>query len=209
MEYIKLLAQECSELGINATNLQLKKSLLWIELLRKWNQAYNLSALHDTRQIISDLVADSLTAIPYLQHKTVLDVGSGSGVPGIPLAIFAPMYQYTLIDSNAKKVRFLEHCRLFLELPNVEIKQTRAENFTSVAKFDTIISRALCRLDRFISLTLHLAHKQTHWLAFKGKIDQQELQKLRCVEANLGLRHSLQALHSRRQKLRNLVLVRY
>lgn len=209
MEYTVLLNQECSALGIRPTDLQLKKILQWVELLQKWNKTYNLTALTGADQIIHHLVAGSITAIPYLQGNTVLDVGSGSGVPGIPLAIFAPRYQYTLIDSNAKKTRFMEHCKIFLELPNVEIKQTRAENFEPPVKFDTIISRALSSLDQFIYTTLHLGHKQTHWLSFKGKISRLELQKLRNIETDLKLRHSHERLNAENEELQNLIVVRY
>ena len=209
MEYTQLLDQKCSELGIRSTDLELKKILQWVELLQKWNKAYNLTALNNTEQILCRFVIGSIAAIPYLHGNTVLDVGSGSGVPGIPLAIFAPQYQYTLIDGNSKKTRFLEHCRMFLDLPNIEIKQVRAENFTASVKFDTIISRALSSLDLFISATLHLGHKQSRWLAFKGKISRQELQKLQNIEGDLGLRHSLKKLNTAEEETQNLLLVRY
>ena len=208
MEYTQLLDQKCSELGIRSTDIELKKILQWVELLQKWNKAYNLTALNNTEQILCRFVIGSIAAIPYLHGNTVLDAGSGSGVPGIPLAIFAPQYQYTLIDGNGKKTRFLEHCRMFLDLPNIEIKQVRAENFAASVKFDTIISRALSSLDLFISATLHLGHKQTRWLAFKGKISQQELQKLQNIEGDLGLRHSLKKLNTAEEETQNLLLVR-
>ena len=209
MEYTQLLDQKCSELGIRSTDLELKKILQWVELLQKWNKAYNLTALNNPEQILCRLVVGSIAAIPYLHGNTVLDVGSGNGVPGIPLAIFAPQYQYTLIDGNGKKTRFLEHCRMFLELPNIEIKQVRAENFSASVKFDTIISRALSSSDLFISATLHLGHKQTRWLAFKGKISRQELQKLQNIEGDLGLQHSLKKLNTTEEETQNLLLVRY
>ena len=209
MEYTKLLHKQCSDLGISATDPELKKVLRWIELLKKWNQTYNLTAINETEKIINRLVVNSLAAIPYLQGNTVLDVGSGSGVPGIPLAILAPQYRYTLIDGNGKKTRFLEHCRISLALPNVEVRQVRAENFTNATKFDTIISRALGSLDRFISSTLHLGHKQTCWLTFKGKISPHELEQFRDTASASGLRHSLKKLNTGKAETQNLVLTRY
>ena len=194
---------------MSATDSELKKILQWIELLQKWNQTYNLTAINETEKIIRRLVINSLAAIPYLHGNTVLDVGSGSGVPGIPLAIFAPQYRYTLIDSNGKKTRFLEHCRISLALPNVAVKQVRAENFRTEVKFDTIISRALGNLDQFISLTLHLGHKQTCWLTFKGKISPHELQQFRDTASDSRLRHSLKKLNTREDETQNLVLIRY
>ena len=204
-----MLNQECCALGIRPTDRQLEMLLQWIKLLQKWNTAYNLSALNSTEQIIRYLIIGSLAAIPYLRGNTVLDVGSGCGVPGIPLAILAPHHQYTLIDSNGKKTRFLEHCRIFLELSHIEIKQIRAENFIPRIKFDTIISRALSSLERFIASTLHLGHKQTHWLALKGKISPQELQKLDSIATEIGLRHRLKVLNTMKEETGNLVLVRY
>ena len=194
---------------MSATDRELKKILRWIELLQKWNQTYNLTAINETEQIIRRLVINSLAAMPYLHGNTVLDVGSGSGVPGIPLAIFAPQYRYTLIDGNSKKTRFLEHCRVSLALPNVEVKQVRAEHFITAVKFDTIISRALGSLDQFISLTLHLGHKQTCWLTFKGKISPHELQQFRDTASDSGLRHSLKKLNTGEAETQNLVLMRY
>ena len=209
MEYTKRLQRQCSELGINATDPELNKIFRWIELLQKWNRTYNLTAIKETEQIVRRLVIGSLAAIPYLHGNTVLDVGSGSGVPGIPLAIFAPQYRYTLIDGNGKKTRFLEYCRVSLALANIEVKQVRAENFTTSVQFDTIISRALGNLDRFISITLHLGHKQTRWLTFKGKISRRELQQFRDTASDSGLRHSLKKLDTGEDETQNLVLMRY
>ena len=155
------------------------------------------------------MVINSLAAIPYLHGNTVLDVGSGSGVPGIPLAIFAPQYRYTLIDGNSKKTRFLEYCRTALALSNVEVKQVRAENYKTAVKFDTIISRALGNLDRFISLTLHLGHEQTYWLTFKGKISPYELQQLCDTTNKSRLQYSLKKLNAKEDETQNLVLIRY
>ncbi len=209
MEYTKLLQRQCSELGINATDAELNKIFRWIELLQKWNRTYNLTAIKETEQIVRRLVIGSLAAIPYLHGDTVLDVGSGNGVPGIALAIFAPQYRYTLIDGNGKKTRFLEYCRVSLALANIEVKQVRAENFTTAVKFDTIISRALGNLDRFISITLHLGHKQTRWLTFKGKISRREIQQFRDTASDSGLRHSLKKLDTGEDETQNLVLMRY
>ena len=209
MECTELLRKQCSELDIGATESELTKIFQWIELLQKWNQTYNLTAINGTEQIIRRLVIGSLAAIPYLHGNTVLDVGSGGGVPGIPLAICAPQYRYILIDGNGKKTRFLEHCRVSLALPNIEVKKVRAENFTTAVKFDTIISRALGNLDQFISITRHLGHKQTCWLTFKGKISPQELQQFRDIASDSGLRHNLKKLNVGEDETQNLVLVRY
>jgi len=192
------LDRKCAELGVPATRLQSKKILHWVGLLQRWNKAYNLTALIDTHTIIKQLVITSLRAIPYLHGNRVVDVGSGSGVPGIPLAIFAPQYRYTLLDSNAKKVRFMHHCRMFLELANVRVAQARAESFQPAAQFDTVISRALSSLEHFVLNTVHLGHQQTHWLAFKGTLSEHELHGLHSVARDLGLRHSLQKLGPRK-----------
>lgn len=163
-------------LNVRADAAQIERLLAWLHLLERWNGTFNLTAI-PVAQRIEQLVLMSAAVIPHLRTGRVLDVGSGAGVPGIPLAVLAPGNDYTLIDSNGKKTRFLEQCRLELELDNVRVVRARVEAFES-APFDTVIARAFAGLDAFFDATRHLAHARTRWLAFKGAAAVDEVQHL-------------------------------
>ena len=182
-----------AQLGLSPSQLQIKRVLAWLESLQKWNNAYNLTALQQSEDIIQNLVLDSVSLLPHLEGRTVVDVGSGSGVPGMLLAIFAPQRYFTLLDSVGKKTRFLEHCQVQLGLNNVTVVQARAEDFQPLEKFDVVISRALGSLADFLKLTRHLGHRNTRWLAIKGRINKEELQKLEQIEKPWGITHALKA----------------
>lgn len=189
------LHQGLTELNLSPSDAQIQKVATWLALLQKWNRTYNLTALHNDGDIIQNLVLDSLSLLPHLHGHTIVDVGSGSGVPGILLAIFAPQYQFTLLDSASKKTRFLEYCRIQLGLGNVVVVQTRAENFQPSKKFDVVISRALSSLADFLKLTQHLGHNKTQWLAIKGRIPKEELQKLQQLETKYNMTHTSKERH--------------
>ena len=161
--------------------------LAWLRLLRKWNRAYNLTAV-GAAQMIPRLVLVSAAAAPYLRGDEIVDVGSGAGVPGIPLAVLAPERRYTLLDGNAKKARFLEHCRLSLALENVVVVRARAETYCPRAPFDTIISRACAGLSDFTATTRHLGYDGTLWLALKGSVPTAEFAALARDRRSRGLR---------------------
>ena len=160
------LSDGLMRLDVRADAAQVDCLLAWLALLDRWNRAFNLTAIPPGERV-ARLVLMSAAVIPRLAPGSVLDVGSGAGVPGVPLAILAPGNGYTLIDSNGKKTRFLEQCRMELGLENVRVVRARVEAFDGGA-FDTIVSRAFAELGAFLAATRHLTRVGTRRIAFKG-----------------------------------------
>ncbi len=140
----------------------------YVELLNKWNKTYNLTAVRKPEQMVTRHLLDSLSICPYLRGKHILDVGTGAGLPGIPLAVVFPERQFTLLDSNNKKTRFVVQAVSELELPNVDVVQSRVEEFESEVLFDTIISRAYSAIGDMVEQTSHLLVIDGIFLAMKG-----------------------------------------
>ena len=166
--------------GIAALGLTLPagaeaKLLAYLALLDKWNRVYNLTAVRDTDRMVSHHLLDSLVAVPFYQSGTVLDVGSGGGLPGIPLAIARPDVQVTLIDSVAKKTAFLLQAKAELGLKNLQVITGRVEDFRPETGFDVITSRAFSDLKEFVTLTRHLLNPGGRWLAMKGLYPHEEI----------------------------------
>lgn len=152
--------------------------LAYLALLDKWNRVYNLTAVRDAERMVSHHLLDSLAAVPYYKGETVLDVGSGGGLPGIPLAIARPELRVTLIDSIAKKTAFLLQAKAELGLGNVQVITSRVEDFRPEAPFDVITSRAFSDLKEFVTLTRHLLKPGGRWLAMKGLLPHEEIATL-------------------------------
>lgn len=140
----------------------------YVNLLDKWNKSYNLTAVRKPEQMVTRHIIDSLSICPYLRGKRVLDVGTGAGLPGITLAIAFPERQFTLLDSNNKKTRFVTQAVSELELSNVVVVQSRVENFQSPELFDTIITRAFSAIGNMVEQTSHLLAADGTFLAMKG-----------------------------------------
>jgi 16S rRNA (guanine527-N7)-methyltransferase len=140
----------------------------YVDLLNKWNKSYNLTAVRKPEQMITRHLLDSLSICPYLRGKHILDVGTGAGLPGIPLAIAFPDRQFTLLDSNNKKTRFVTQAVSELELSNVDVIQSRVENFQFDELFDTIITRAYSAIGDMVEQTSHLLASDGTFLAMKG-----------------------------------------
>jgi len=172
------LAAGVAALGLNLPDGAEAKLLAYLALLDKWNRVYNLTAVRDTERMVSHHLLDSLAAVPFFQGETALDVGSGGGLPGIPLAIARPELQVTLIDSIAKKTAFLLQAKTELGLANLQVVTSRVEDFKPETKFDAITSRAFSDLKEFVTLTRHLLSPTGHWLAMKGLIPHEELVSL-------------------------------
>ncbi len=171
-ELAAALNQGIEQLGLH---LSTDKLLQYLMLLHKWNHAYNLTAIRDMDLMVTRHVLDSLAVIPWVKGSRMLDVGSGAGLPGIPLALALPELHVVLLDSNGKKVRFLQEVKRALSLPNVEIVQSRVENYHPSSGFDTVISRAFSDISQMIDWTRHLIAPQGIWLAMKGRRPDAEL----------------------------------
>lgn len=155
---------------------QVQEQLLnYLLLLDKWNQAYNLTSVRDINEMIPVHILDSLSIKDYVHGKRIIDVGTGAGLPGIPLAIVYPERQFVLLDSNGKKTRFLTHVIQQLKLLNVEVVQSRVENYQPSDCFDSVISRAFSELNTFVKQTQHLACENGLFLAMKGQYPHEEL----------------------------------
>jgi len=174
------LQQGARELGVDLTEQQQAQLLDYLALLIKWNKAYNLTAVRDPDEMVSRHLLDSLSVVPFVAEAgdNWLDVGSGGGMPGIPLAILFPERRFTLLDSNGKKTRFLTQVKLELKLGNLEVIHSRVEAFTPEQPFNGICSRAFSSLEDFSNWTRHLGDGHTQWLAMKGVHPDDELQAL-------------------------------
>jgi 16S rRNA (guanine527-N7)-methyltransferase len=174
-EWAQSLAAGIIELGLAVSEEQQVLLLRYIALLNKWNRAFNLTAVRDPLQMIPRHLLDSLAVSAHLQGERVLDVGTGPGLPGIPLAILHPGRRFTLLDSNGKKTRFVRQAALELGLKNVQVEQARVEAFVSEAGFDCILTRAFATLPDIIRVTRHLLAPGGRLLAMKGRAPQEEL----------------------------------
>ncbi|PYC29456.1 16S rRNA (guanine(527)-N(7))-methyltransferase RsmG [Aquipseudomonas alcaligenes] len=174
------LAQGAQTLGVALSPLQQEQLLAYLALLIKWNKAYNLTAVRNPDEMVSRHLLDSLSVVPFVARygDNWLDVGSGGGMPGIPLAILFPERRFTLLDSNGKKTRFLTQVKLELKLANLEVIHSRVEEFRPPVPFSGICSRAFSSLQDFTDWTRHLGNGDTHWLAMKGVQPDDELQAL-------------------------------
>ena len=157
---------------------QQAKLIKYVELLNKWNKTYNLTAVRKPEQMVTRHLLDSLSICPYLRGKSILDVGTGAGLPGIPLAIIFPERQFTLLDSNNKKTRFVVQAVSELELPNVDVVQSRVEEYKPNASFDTITTRAYSAIGVMVGQTSHLMANDGVFLAMKGANPIAEIDEL-------------------------------
>ena len=165
-------------MGIAATALQTDRLLQFIDLLLKWNRVYNLTSIVRPADMVSLHLLDSLAILPYLNGARVLDVGTGAGLPGLPLALFCPGKAFTLLDGNAKKTRFVRQAAIELGLSNVTVVHDRVEQFRPAQGFDCIMARAFANLPEIMAQTLHLLNPGGVLLAQKGKLPEGELNAL-------------------------------
>lgn len=179
-ELRQLLVKGASQMSVTLQESQIEKLLAYIHEFDKWNKAYNLSAIRDIRQMVARHLLDSLSVVPFIVNNSyatdsVIDVGTGGGLPGIPLAIMFPEKQFTLLDSNGKKTRFLFHVKTLLKLDNVTVENRRVEEFQPAQKFAAVISRAFASLQDMTEGCAHLLQDTGVLLAMKGLFPDDEL----------------------------------
>jgi 16S rRNA (guanine527-N7)-methyltransferase len=167
-----------AQLGIELSEHQASQLIRLLDELDDWNQRMNLTAIRERGAQITKHLLDSLSVQPFLHGERVLDVGTGAGFPGLPLAIVNPQRRFTLLDSTAKKLKFIEHSAALLELPNVQTVHTRAENFRPPERFDIVLSRAVGPIEQFVKWAGHLCVGGGRLLAMKGRDPATELAKL-------------------------------
>ena len=184
MSQAAILAQGIAEAGLPIDEHKQQKLLAYLALMQKWNKVHNLTAVRDADEMVVLHLLDSLVVLPFIDAKALLDVGSGAGLPGIPLAICLPDLKVTVIDSNNKKVSFMRQAKAELGIDNLEVLGGRVEEIAPNRKFDIVISRAFSDLGLFISLTHQLCDAQGKWLAMKGVYPEAELAEL---EKNTGI----------------------
>jgi 16S rRNA (guanine527-N7)-methyltransferase len=168
--------------GIKAMGLTVPESVPqqlidYLGLLVHWNKAFNLTAVRDPIDMVSKHLLDSLSVLPFIGGGRVVDVGSGAGLPGIPLALSLPETHFVLIDSNGKKTRFLNQARMVLNLDNIEVVNQRVEDYSPKSDdieiyFDTIIARAYAKSQDILKSTAHLQQQGTRILVMQGKLDE-------------------------------------
>lgn len=166
------------ELGLNIDPAIIRKFMHYLDLLLKWNKAFNLTSIDDPESVITLHFLDSLTIAPYIKGSRVIDVGTGAGFPGIPLALVHPDQQFTLLDSLGKKTRFLVQTCAELGLKNVEVVQSRVEDYQPKSCYDDVVTRAFTQLNELINLAKHLCCQNGRIWAMKGIYPDKEIAQL-------------------------------
>jgi 16S rRNA (guanine527-N7)-methyltransferase len=199
------LAEGLAALSLNLNDHVQHQLIDFLHLLVKWNRAYNLTAVRQPEQMVTRHLLDSLVIGPYLQGPRILDVGTGAGLPGIPLALAYPDYQFTLLDSNGKKIRFVTQVVAELGLVNVDVVQSRVEAYQPASRFDTVTARAYSSIEELVKQTAHLLADGGQYLIMKGAYPVAE------VEA-MPAGYHLEAIHQlqvpRLDAQRHLLVVR-
>lgn len=167
------LSDGLAKLGLTISAESQEKLLAYLALLGKWNKVYNLTAIREPRQMVRHHLLDSLAVLPYLWPGRWLDVGCGAGLPGMVLAIARPDWMFVLLDSNSKKIGFVQQAAIQLGVKNVSVHCGRVEDYKPDELFDGITSRAFAELGDFVGLTALLAKSGAKWAALKGHADQE------------------------------------
>ncbi|EAA5904739.1 16S rRNA (guanine(527)-N(7))-methyltransferase RsmG [Salmonella enterica] len=172
------LSRLLDEAGISLTDHQKTLLVAYVDMLHKWNKAYNLTSVRDPAEMVVRHILDSIVVAPYLQGQRFIDVGTGPGLPGIPLAIVLPDAHFTLLDSLGKRVRFLRQVQHELKLENITPVQSRVEAYPSEPPFDGVISRAFASLNDMVSWCHHLPGEKGRFYALKGQLPEDEIASL-------------------------------
>ena len=172
------LLTAAADIGIDLSDHQTTQLLSYLDLLEKWNNAYNLTAVRSRSEMLSRHLVESLAISPFISGKQVVDVGTGAGLPGIPLAIANPAVHYTLLDSNGKKSRFLLEVKRALMLANVEIETVRVESWLPTKRFDSVVTRAFADLATTLVRVDHVLTDQGMVYAMKTQQAQHEIESL-------------------------------
>ena len=169
MQAEQRLQQGLQQLGLKIAPQTQQKLMDYLQLMLKWNKAYNLTAIRELDAMVIRHLLDSLSILPCIDQSPVLDVGTGAGLPGIPLALCLPDTRFVLLDSNGKKTRFLTQVKIELGIENIEIIHSRIEQYQPGMTFPLITCRAFAALNTVLDLTQHLVTSGSRVLAMKGR----------------------------------------
>ncbi|WP_394132284.1 16S rRNA (guanine(527)-N(7))-methyltransferase RsmG [Shewanella maritima] len=174
----ELLRGYLAEMNISATEQQQSQLVGFVEMLNKWNKAYNLTSVRDPKQMLVRHVMDSLAVSPFLEGKRFIDVGTGPGLPGIPLAIMNPDKEFVLLDSLGKRIRFQKQVKFELKIDNIQSVESRVEAYTPEQGFDAVLSRAFASIEDMLTWCHHLPAQNGQFYALKGQLSEQELDNM-------------------------------
>ena len=176
--WLQRLQQGLGQMDLQVTETQQQQLCEYVALLNRWNKTYNLTAIRDPLEMVSKHLLDSLVISTHLTGERVLDVATGPGLPGIPLAIVNPQRSFSLLDSNSKKIRFVRQAAMELGLNNVRVIHGRIENLQPETPFQSITSRAFTALPRMLELSSHLLGEKSRLLAMKAVLPIDEIKQL-------------------------------
>ncbi|MEP0073817.1 MAG: 16S rRNA (guanine(527)-N(7))-methyltransferase RsmG [Marinomonas sp.] len=178
MTHFDTIQKGALEMGASLSDETIQTLVHYLAMLEKWNKAYNLTAIRDVEQMITLHLLDSLATLPYITGEKIIDVGTGPGLPGMVLAICYPDKQFTLLDSNGKKTRFLTQVKMELGINNATVANERVEKHAHQGEYDHVISRAFASLQDMINWTLPLPKETGNFLAMKGVYPSDEIAAL-------------------------------
>ena len=173
-----ILQTGLEQLELEASESQIDLLLAFVSLIEKWNKAYNLTAIRNRDEMLRLHILDSLAILPCVSGQKIIDVGTGAGLPGIPLAILMPDRHFTLVDSNSKKTRFVQQAALELRLKNVSVIHGRIESLGHEGEYDAVLSRAFASLEDIMNMTEYLLQPEGVLIAMKGQKPENELKKI-------------------------------
>jgi 16S rRNA (guanine527-N7)-methyltransferase len=174
----QLLRKGLEAMALVVNDVTVADLLAFLQLLEKWNRAYNLTAVRKLDEMVPRHLLDSLSVLPHLHGGRIIDVGTGGGLPGVPLALLCPDREFVLLDSNSKKTRFVNQVVIELGLKNVTVVHSRAGSYQPEKLFDTVISRAFSSLEEMLQHAGNLCSQDGLLLAMKGSYPEQELQQI-------------------------------
>lgn len=177
-ELLIVLKSSLKNCDLNVTEDQQLKLIHYVLMMHKWNKAYNLTSVREPEKMVIKHIVDSIVVAPFLDKTQYIDVGTGPGLPGIPLAIMCPEKHFILLDSLGKRVRFMKQVAYELKIENIEPVQSRVEDFTSSVKIDGVLSRAFASLKDMLHWCQHLVDSHGVFLALKGQLSSNELDEL-------------------------------
>ncbi len=167
------IAAAAAQMGVELTADHQQQLEHYLQLLSRWNRAYNLTAIRDPKKMVTHHILDSLSILPFMEGERVADLGSGAGLPGIPIALLYPEIEVVMVDSNSKKSRFIQQAILELGLANASVVHSRVEELRPDPLFDMVVSRAFTSLSRFLVLSSPLLKSGGVAVAMKGKWPEQ------------------------------------